>query len=364
LITDIEEADAKVNIQFEGNKVLAISSSRIDSFKVNNASWDVELIFSDRSKINFPYLGSVESVEISTQIDPYIKEELAVTFNVVSPVKHKIVFSMDNKGGEELIVETSINNIHSISLKGLKENYTNIVDIEIFSPSGFKRFSLTAEIETGELPSSKAPLIEIVYDIASSDYNYNRPVVFAGDSMVHVMNWNYLFRKVYPNDEFPIIFNRGIGGNKSTELLSRFESNVLELKPSSIFIEIGTNDLIRVNPDNRSAVEEKLIANYIKMIELSLNSSDDLLVHILSILPVLGTDYRNIVEQSINEKLQLIALDNGRLFYIDCFTAFYDAETNQTRSELMIGPITAHINDLGYEKWASIIYPFITKGQK
>ena len=53
------------------------------------------------------------------------------------------------------------------------------------------------------------------------------------------------------------IYNRGIGGYTTAELMNSMDVCIYDLKPSQIFINIGTNDLN--GPDYR---EETLIANY------------------------------------------------------------------------------------------------------
>lgn len=50
------------------------------------------------------------------------------------------------------------------------------------------------------------------------------------------------------NEKFNIIFyNRGVGGFITDELLENIDTCILDLKPSKLFINIGTNDLS--NPD-------------------------------------------------------------------------------------------------------------------
>ena len=46
------------------------------------------------------------------------------------------------------------------------------------------------------------------------------------------------------NEKFNIIFyNRGVGGLITDELLENIDTCILDLKPSKLFINIGTNDL-------------------------------------------------------------------------------------------------------------------------
>ncbi len=62
-----------------------------------------------------------------------------------------------------------------------------------------------------------------------------RPVVFLGDSITYGGDWG----KLFPDSP---VENRGIGGDSTRGLLRRLDQ-VIALKPSQIFLMIGTNDL-------------------------------------------------------------------------------------------------------------------------
>ncbi|MDE6916906.1 MAG: lysophospholipase, partial [Lachnospiraceae bacterium] len=53
-----------------------------------------------------------------------------------------------------------------------------------------------------------------------------------------------------------IIYNRGIGGFVSDELLEWIDVCILDLKPSKVFINIGTNDLSREDIPIRVLMEK------------------------------------------------------------------------------------------------------------
>lgn len=65
-------------------------------------------------------------------------------------------------------------------------------------------------------------------------------IVFAGSSLMEMFPINKLQKE--KKDE-TIIYNRGIGGFVSEELLKALDVCVLDLKPFRVFINIGTNDL-------------------------------------------------------------------------------------------------------------------------
>lgn len=60
-------------------------------------------------------------------------------------------------------------------------------------------------------------------------------------------------------DKQTVIYNRGIAGYVTRELLEALEVCVLELAPSKLFINIGTNDISSADGEYEL---EKLLANY------------------------------------------------------------------------------------------------------
>jgi lysophospholipase L1-like esterase len=105
--------------------------------------------------------------------------------------------------------------------------------------------------------------------------NPSKPrIVFLGDSITE--NWR--LNEYFPDQDF---VNRGISGQTTDQMLGRFESDVLRLRPSAVVIFGGTNDLGRGIPV--SAVENNLRA----MAELA--QFNGIKVLIATLLPV--SDY-------------------------------------------------------------------------
>jgi len=76
--------------------------------------------------------------------------------------------------------------------------------------------------------------------------------VFFGDSITEMCN----LEEFYPNLN---LYNRGISGDTTQDMLDRLESNVLEIEPSRIVFLGGTNDIGKnISPQD--------IANNIKII--------------------------------------------------------------------------------------------------
>lgn len=211
----------------------------------------------------------------------------------------------------------------------------------------------------------KPPLIEKIYSKTGKEVNYENPIVFTGNSMIHRMNWNFVFRKVSKDSlQIPIIINRGIGGNKTADLKRRLQSNILELNPRAVFIEIGTNDLIKVNNKNKREKIKLVINNQKQIIRDILDKNKNIKVYIISILPVLENEIKNRTAIEINNELKRICDDYNNVSFIDCYHDFTDKNEIMAKQDYMIGPGTAHLNDKGYEKWAKILLPYVFEANK
>ena len=65
-------------------------------------------------------------------------------------------------------------------------------------------------------------------------------VVFAGSSLMEQFP---LYEFLQDDDLHCTLYNRGIGGFTTTELLEAMDECILELQPAHLFLNIGTNDL-------------------------------------------------------------------------------------------------------------------------
>ncbi len=364
LITNVRDVNDLIEIQLEYGDLLSISKTLINHFEINEDNWIIEFTFADSTTTSLPYLGAADVIEVLVKENPYQSSTLSVNITIKSPIDVRLNLKIEysdykSEHNEDIYIETDINDTHILEISNLRENYLNVLKISGLSELGNERFMITKSIQTGSLPNFSVPLIERVYTNIARDESFEQPVVFTGDSMIHRMNWNYIFRKISNISDFPIIFNRGIGGNRSVDLLRRFNDNVLKLNPSAVFIEIGTNDFVRMTSSDSKNREDKLIDNYKKILELGLNSSDNINIYIISIIPVLGDAYRNNSAQRINDALEEYSLESARLHFINSFELFFDASTNEVKHEYMLGPHTAHLNDLGYHVWAKQLFPYI-----
>lgn len=88
------------------------------------------------------------------------------------------------------------------------------------------------------------------------------------------------------NEGLPIAYNRGIGGYTTDEFLAAIDAMLLDLKPSKLFINIGTND-IRPMPEGEDWFTH-LSQNYRKICEIIRDKLPDTVVYMMAYYPVNG----------------------------------------------------------------------------
>lgn len=84
-------------------------------------------------------------------------------------------------------------------------------------------------------------------------------IVFTGSSLMEMFPIEKWVKELGPNA--PIVYNRGVGGYRTTDLLPILDACVFELRPRKVFINIGTNDL-----SDGSVPLETVMSNYDQII--------------------------------------------------------------------------------------------------
>lgn len=163
-------------------------------------------------------------------------------------------------------------------------------------------------------------------------------VVLLGDSITRGGSWHELF----PGSA---VKNRGIGGDTSAGVLARLDQ-IVDGKPSQLFLLIGTNDLmIGVSQDT-------IVDNITTIVERVTNESPDTQVFVQSILPR-SIGYRERIE-ALNARVQ-DALDDAAL-WIDLYPLLLDDDGSiadrYSNDEL-------HLHGAGYIVWAKAIREFV-----
>jgi len=103
-------------------------------------------------------------------------------------------------------------------------------------------------------------------------------ILFVGSSLMEFFPINELQQTL---EKQYIIYNRGIGGYVTTELLNSMEECIFELEPSKLFINIGTNDISLVDYN-----KENLISNYNDILIQIGERLPDCKVYVMAYYPV------------------------------------------------------------------------------
>ncbi|MDX1957034.1 MAG: GDSL-type esterase/lipase family protein [Leptospiraceae bacterium] len=172
--------------------------------------------------------------------------------------------------------------------------------------------------------------------------------VIVGDSIVA------LFSKEQLNKEFPglSIVTRGIAGDTSFTLLKRLEENVFNLKPKSIIVHIGGNDLMF---GKCISVIESNILQLVKRIKLYNPSTK---IYFVSAPPTRASELNSIIP-TYNLFLLQLALSDKDIFYIDSWSEMREKDSPQIRAEFYRDSDFIHFNEKGYEVLGRLLRPYL-----
>ena len=174
-------------------------------------------------------------------------------------------------------------------------------------------------------------------------------IVFLGNSITDYTDWNELLQLKEAR-------NRGISGDITFGVLERLDE-VTEGKPSKIFILIGINDISRNIPDS------VILANYKKIIYRIKKESPKTKIYFNTLLPVNNsfTDRAHFNKDEhilfVNEELRKLGVAE-KITVIDIHPHFLDAGNRLDKKYTYDG---LHLNMEGYQKWASLLKPYITQ---
>lgn len=116
---------------------------------------------------------------------------------------------------------------------------------------------------------------------------------------------------------------RGISGQTSSQMLVRFQNDVINLKPKAVVILAGTNDVAQ---NNGYITLENVMSNIISMAELA--KAHKIKVYLCSVLPVYEFGWRKGLEPApkiarLNEMIKEYAGKN-QLTYVDYYSQLVD----------------------------------------
>lgn len=171
--------------------------------------------------------------------------------------------------------------------------------------------------------------------------------VFTGSSLMEMFPINKLLEE---RGDKTIVYNRGIGGFISSELLEVIDVCAIDLKPSKVFINIGTNDL------SRSSIPiSQLMDNYDKIITAIETALPDVKIYLMAYYPVnyeaAADNMKECLKIRTNEKIAAANSEVQKLAerhdqrYIDINDSLKDG-LGRLKAEYTIEGL--HINELGY----------------
>ncbi|MBQ5332716.1 MAG: lysophospholipase [Oscillospiraceae bacterium] len=171
--------------------------------------------------------------------------------------------------------------------------------------------------------------------------------VFTGSSLMEMFPINKLLEE---HGDDTIIYNRGVGGFVSDELLAVIDVCTIDLQPSKVFINIGTNDL-----SWSSIPISQLMDNYDKIITAIENAVPNVKIYLMAYYPVnyeaASEEMKECLKIRTNEKINSANAEVKKLAekhgqrYIDINRRLKD-EQGRLRAEYTIEGM--HINENGY----------------
>lgn len=173
-----------------------------------------------------------------------------------------------------------------------------------------------------------------------------KSVVFMGDSITEFWKVNDL--NFFTENPF---INRGIAGQTTPQMLLRFKQDVINLKPETVVILAGINDIA----ENTGPITiDQIMENIISMVELA--KANNIKVVLCSVLPA-NNFYWNPKLKPANKVIELnLLLKNyakaNKISYVDYYSAMVD---NEKGLQKKYGEDGVHPNLEGYKVMETLL---------
>lgn len=172
-------------------------------------------------------------------------------------------------------------------------------------------------------------------------------IVFTGSSLMEMLPISKLLAE---HGDDTVIYNRGVGGFLSHELLKVIDVCAIDLQPSRVFINIGTNDL------SRSSIPiSEMVDNYDRILTAIENAVPGVRIYLMAYYPVnfeaASEDMKECLKIRTNEKLNAANAEVRKLAerhgqrYIDINRPIRD-EQGRLKAEYTLEGM--HLNEDGY----------------
>lgn len=175
--------------------------------------------------------------------------------------------------------------------------------------------------------------------------NENR-VVFIGNSITQ--GWIEVDPNFFAGKSY---INRGISGQTTPQMLVRFRSDVVNLKPKVVVILAGTNDIAgNTGPSTLEMIED----NIASMVEIA--NANNIKVVLCSILPAYDYPWKTGLEPAqkivdLNKWIKEYAVKN-KIIYVDYFAPIADQRNGMKKAYSEDG---VHPNLAGYKVMEPIV---------
>lgn len=177
-------------------------------------------------------------------------------------------------------------------------------------------------------------------------HNDGNRIVFIGDSITEF--WERYDLMFFSQNTY---INRGISSQTTSQILERFQNDVIDLQPKSVIILAGINDIAE---NNGPISIEEIMNNIVSMVEKSLKNNIEVLL--CSVLPA-NNFYWNPKIQPIEKIIQLNQMIKAyslvkQIKYVDYYTQMVDENLGLDKKYTDDG---VHPNLEGYLKMKSIL---------
>lgn len=176
-------------------------------------------------------------------------------------------------------------------------------------------------------------------------------IVFFGDSLTDF----FPIQDFFPDQ---VIYNRGIAGDTTKDLLQRLD-NIIEIAPSKIFIQIGTNDL------GKAKSPDKIVRNIVKLYQTLQDKIPGVKLYAISLYPVshhkmwlspiIAGIRSNKRIREVNFMLKRVC-EEKNIPYIDLHSKLEDKKGRIHRHYTLEG---LHISGLGYSVIAETLREYL-----
>jgi len=191
-----------------------------------------------------------------------------------------------------------------------------------------------------------------VYDEANTKVTTRPDAVFMGNSITQ--GWQGAHPEFFTDNNY---VGRGISGQVTSQMLVRFRSDVINLKPKAVVILAGTNDIAQ---NNGIITVEHIFENFVSMAELA--KANKIKAVFCSVLPAHHYPWRQDIESikpinELNSMLKEYAKKN-KIAYADYYSALVDERQGLDKK---YQNDEVHPNKAGYAVMEEVIQKVLKK---